>query len=70
MAPSAANTADTPHGSLPRIAGSIFKETHDIVQDKDKSLHSEHGVIHYPFYYGGLASCISLLSTQPLGVGE
>lgn len=70
MAPPADSGAGAAHVSPPRIAQKIFKETHPIAQEKDKSLHSEHGVIHYPFYYGGLASCVSLLCTQPLGVGE
>lgn len=45
-------------------------ETHPLVLEKDKSVHPEHGVIHYPFYYGGLASCVSVCCTQPMGVGR
>ncbi|KAK5135338.1 hypothetical protein LTR08_005442 [Meristemomyces frigidus] len=58
-------------GSLaasPNIIQKMFHETHPFVTEKDKSIHSEHGVIHYPFYYGGLASCVSNLFTQPLGL--
>ncbi|CZT18645.1 related to dicarboxylate carrier protein [Ramularia collo-cygni] len=43
-------------------------ETHPTVLEKDKSIHPEHGVIHYPFYFGGVASCVSVCCTQPLGV--
>ena len=48
----------------------LFAPTHPIIAEKDKSIHSEHGIIHYPFYFGGLASCVSVLNTQPLGVRE
>ena len=52
----------------PAITQTLFIETHPKVVEKDKSIHSEHGVIHYPFYYGGLASAVSSCCTQPLGV--
>ena len=62
-----ADTLESPTSPLP-IAGKLFETTHPLVIEKDKSIHSEHGIIHYPFYFGGLASCVSLLCTQPLGV--
>ncbi|KAF2773908.1 mitochondrial carrier [Teratosphaeria nubilosa] len=46
----------------------MFIPTHPDVIEKDKSIHPEHGVIHYPWYYGGLASCVSTICTQPFGV--
>ena len=52
----------------PAITQTLFVETHPNVVEKDKSIHSEHGIIHYPFYYGGLASAVSSCCTQPLGV--
>lgn len=60
----------TAHPAPAPITHKLFKPTHPLVTEKDKSIHPEHGVIHYPFYYGGLASCVSVLCTQPLGVGE
>jgi len=33
----------------PPITDNLFIERHPIVVEKDKSTHSEHGVIHYPF---------------------
>lgn len=35
--------------AAPPIAKKLFIETHPAVIVKDKSIHSEHGVIHYPF---------------------
>lgn len=58
------NTTTTP----PAIVQQLFRETHPAVIVKDKSIHSEHGVIHYPFWFGGVASAISSCCTQPLGV--
>jgi solute carrier family 25 (mitochondrial dicarboxylate transporter), member 10 len=46
----------------------LSNTTHPLVVEKDKSIHSVHGIIHYPFYFGGLASCVSNVCTQPLGV--
>lgn len=63
----------TPSGAPvapPAIASKLFVAISPVVIQKDKSIHSEHGVIHYPFYYGGLASCVTTCCTQPLGVGE
>jgi len=54
----------------PPMANSLFVETHPTVIEKDKSIHSEHGVIHYPFWFGGGASVISGICTAPLGVGK
>lgn len=54
----------------PRITNTLFITNSPVVIEKDKSIHSQHGVIHYPFYYGGLASCVSSCCTQPLGVGK
>lgn len=54
----------------PAMAHKLFKETHPTVTVKDKSIHSQHGVVHYPFYFGGLASALSSCCTQPLGVSE
>lgn len=54
----------------PRIVQKLFIATNPLVLEKDKSIHAEHGAIHYPFYYGGLASCVSNCFTQPLGVGR
>lgn len=58
------NTVTTP----PAIVQSLFRETHPAVIVKDKSIHTEHGVIHYPFWFGGVASAVSTTCTQPLGV--
>ncbi|PNS16758.1 hypothetical protein CAC42_4722 [Sphaceloma murrayae] len=52
----------------PPIVHSLLVEHHPLAVEKDKSIHSEHGVIHYPFYYGGLASAVTSCCTQPLGV--
>ncbi|KAF2154116.1 hypothetical protein K461DRAFT_277197 [Myriangium duriaei CBS 260.36] len=52
----------------PPIVHKILIEQNPIVVQKNKSIHSEHGVIHYPFYYGGVASAVSNCCTQPLGV--
>ncbi|CAD0097218.1 unnamed protein product [Aureobasidium vineae] len=52
----------------PPITQKLFIELHPTVIEKDNSIHSEHGVIHYPFWFGGLASCVSNICTQPLGV--
>ena len=61
----AANASPTsPHPAPVKM----FVTTHPLVVEKDKSIHSEHGIIHYPFYFGGLASCVSNVCTQPLGV--
>jgi len=54
----------------PPIVHKLLAEHHPAAVDKDKSIHSEHGVIHYPFYFGGLASAVSGCCTQPLGVGK
>jgi len=54
----------------PPITQKLFIELHPTVIEKDNSIHSEHGVIHYPFWFGGLASCVSNVCTQPLGVGK
>ena len=54
----------------PPIMKKMFKPTHPVVAQKDKSVHAEHGVIHYPWYFGGVSSCVAVLCTQPLGVGE
>jgi dicarboxylate transporter 10 len=54
----------------PPISQHIFKERTPESVIKDKSTHSEHGVIHYPFWYGGGASAVSSLITQPLGVSK
>jgi hypothetical protein len=54
----------------PPITQKLFVELHPTVIEKDNSIHSEHGVIHYPFWFGGLASCVSNVCTQPLGVGK
>jgi len=56
------------HVPSPPITQHLFVETHPVVTEKDKSMHSVHGVIRYPFYYGGLASGASSLCCQPLGV--
>lgn len=66
-------TSETPPRSLlatTRKSLITTHETHPIVLEKDKSVHPEHGVIHYPFYFGGISSCVSVCCTQPLGVGE
>lgn len=52
----------------PPITQKMFIELHPTVIEKDNSIHSEHGVVHYPFWFGGLASCVSSCCTQPLGV--
>ncbi|CAD0113623.1 unnamed protein product [Aureobasidium uvarum] len=52
----------------PPITQKLFIELHPTVIEKDNSIHFEHGVIHYPFWFGGLASCVSNICTQPLGV--
>ncbi|KAI5243289.1 hypothetical protein E4T42_07403 [Aureobasidium subglaciale] len=52
----------------PLITQKLFIELHPTVIEKDNSIHSEHGVVHYPFWFGGLASCVSSCCTQPLGV--
>ncbi|KAI7551931.1 hypothetical protein KC331_g2226 [Hortaea werneckii] len=52
----------------PPIVQKMMTPTHPLVTKKDKSIHSEHGVIHYPWYFGGTASCVSVMCTQPLGV--
>jgi len=54
----------------PPITQKLFVETHPAVTEKDKSVHSEHGIIHYPFWYGGAASVVSGICTTPLGVGK
>lgn len=54
----------------PPIVNALLVQHHPIAVEKNKSIHSEHGVIHYPFYYGGLASAVTCCCTQPLGVGE
>ncbi|THX58704.1 hypothetical protein D6D06_02707 [Aureobasidium pullulans] len=54
----------------PPITQKMFIELHPTVIEKDNSIHSEHGVVHYPFWFGGLASCVSSCCTQPLGVGK
>lgn len=54
----------------PPITQKLFIELHPTVIEKDNSIHPEHGVIHYPFWFGGLASCVSNVCTQPLGVGK
>lgn len=59
----------TTHDASPPIVQKMMTPTHPLVTDKDKSIHSEHGVIHYPWYFGGTASCASVMCTQPLGVG-
>lgn len=64
------NVLDTNPVPPPPITQTLFKDTHPAVIEKDKSIHSEHGVIRYPFYYGGLASVVSGFCTQPLGVGK
>ncbi|THZ23444.1 hypothetical protein D6C90_09330 [Aureobasidium pullulans] len=51
----------------PPITQKMFIELHPTVIEKDNSIHSEHGVVHYPFWFGGLASCVSSCCTQPLG---
>ncbi|EGP83583.1 uncharacterized protein MYCGRDRAFT_49627 [Zymoseptoria tritici IPO323] len=56
--------------AAPRRSLVTIHETHPLVLEKDKSIIPEHGVIHYPFYYGGLASCVSVCCTQPMGVGQ
>lgn len=59
----------TTHDASPPIVQKMLTPTHPLVTEKDKSIHSEHGVIHYPWYFGGTASCASVMCTQPLGVG-
>lgn len=54
----------------PPITRNLFRERPVEVVIKDKSTHSEHGVIHYPFWFGGAASAVSSLCTQPLGVSK
>ncbi|THY73658.1 hypothetical protein D6C94_05604 [Aureobasidium pullulans] len=54
----------------PPITQKMFIELHPTVIEKDNSIHSEHGVVHYPFWFGGLASCVSSCCTQPLGVAS
>lgn len=67
----AANAGADPSPTSPHpTSGRLFITTHPLVAEKDKSIHSEHGIIHYPFYFGGLASCVSNVCTQPLGVRE
>lgn len=61
-------TQKTAHPLPPPIAKKIFTPIHPVVAEKDKSIHSTHGVIHYPWWFGSLASCVSVLATQPLGV--
>ncbi|KAI7209398.1 hypothetical protein KC333_g8745 [Hortaea werneckii] len=56
------------HDASPPIVQKMMTPTHTLVTEKDKSIHSEHGVIHYPWYFGGTASCVSVMCTQPLGV--
>ncbi|RMY55972.1 hypothetical protein D0863_13135 [Hortaea werneckii] len=56
------------HDASPPIVQKMMTPTHPLVTEKDKSIHSEHGVIHYPWYFGGTASCVSVMCTQPLGV--
>ncbi|KAI7227087.1 hypothetical protein KC330_g8553 [Hortaea werneckii] len=56
------------HDPSPPIVQKMMTPTHPLVTEKDKSIHSEHGVIHYPWYFGGTASCVSVMCTQPLGV--
>ncbi|KAI7063177.1 hypothetical protein KC327_g13016 [Hortaea werneckii] len=58
----------TTHDASPPIVQKMMTPTHPLVTEKDKSIHSEHGVIHYPWYFGGTASCASVMCTQPLGV--
>ncbi|KAI7505939.1 hypothetical protein KC347_g7803 [Hortaea werneckii] len=58
----------TTHDASPPIVHKMMTPTHPLVTEKDKSIHSEHGVIHYPWYFGGTASCASAMCTQPLGV--
>ncbi|KAI6830504.1 hypothetical protein KC364_g7695 [Hortaea werneckii] len=58
----------TTHDASPPIVQKMMTPTHPLVTEKDKSIHSEHGVIHYPWYFGGTASCASVLCTEPLGV--
>ncbi|KAI7187372.1 hypothetical protein KC352_g22235, partial [Hortaea werneckii] len=58
----------TTHDASPPIVQKMLTPTHPLVTEKDKSIHSEHGVIHYPWYFGGTASCASVMCTQPLGV--
>ncbi|RMY77876.1 hypothetical protein D0862_13474 [Hortaea werneckii] len=55
------------HDASPPIVQKMMTPTHPLVTEKDKSIHSEHGVIHYPWYFGGTASCVSVMCTQPLG---
>ena len=53
----------------PPIVEKLFSEHHPIAVEKNKSIHSKHGVIYYPFWFGGVASAVSTCCTQPLGVG-
>ncbi|KAL1311471.1 hypothetical protein AAFC00_004414 [Neodothiora populina] len=54
--------------AAPPIIDKLLIQTSPVLANKDKSIHSLHGVIPYPFWYGGLASCVSCCCTQPLGV--
>ncbi|SMR63573.1 unnamed protein product [Zymoseptoria tritici ST99CH_3D1] len=54
----AESSPETPPAA-PRRSLVTIHETHPLVLEKDKSIIPDHGVIHYPFYYGGLASCVS-----------
>ncbi|KAI7263970.1 hypothetical protein KC345_g8977 [Hortaea werneckii] len=63
-----ANRHHTTHDASPPIVQKMMTPTHPLVTEEDKSIHSEHGVIHYPWYFGGTASCASVMCTQPLGV--
>ncbi|SMY28939.1 unnamed protein product [Zymoseptoria tritici ST99CH_1A5] len=63
----AESSPETPPAA-PRRSLVTIHETHPLVLEKDKSIIPDHGVIHYPFYYGGLASCVSVCCTQPMGV--
>jgi dicarboxylate transporter 10 len=65
--------AESPPEDLPVAARRSLvttHETHPLVLEKDKSHLPDYGVVHYPFYYGGIASCVSVCCTQPLGLGE
>ncbi|KAG8626915.1 hypothetical protein KVT40_005860 [Elsinoe batatas] len=66
-APTASSLINSPVPPPP-IVHSLLVEHHPVAVEKNKSIHSEHGVIHYPFYFGGLASAVTSCCTQPLGV--
>ncbi|KAF2221065.1 mitochondrial carrier domain-containing protein [Elsinoe ampelina] len=68
-APTASSLINAPVPPPP-IVHSLLVEQHPVAVEKNKSIHSEHGVIHYPFYFGGLASAVTSCCTQPLGVGK